>query len=101
MLANSSSQNDHSGFLRFSRELVQVSDVLYNIHDEARIAERVEVDHISEGAVGECGTEDRNVVLHGASSARVPGGHAEDIYSLCTPSNIQIPHCLSPCLASE
>ena len=39
VLANAASQNDHPRLLGFSRELVQVSDVLNDVHNEAGIAE--------------------------------------------------------------
>lgn len=71
MLANATSQNNHSCFLGFSRELIKVPDVLNDVHNEAGIAEGVEVYHISEGSVCERRTEDRDIVLCEADSARV------------------------------
>ena len=48
MLAYSASEDDHTSLLRRTRKLVQVSDVFYDVDDEAWVAEGVEVDHVPE-----------------------------------------------------
>ena len=63
MFADSASQDDHARLLRLPRQLVEVADVLDDVDNEAGIAERVEVDHISQRAVSQCWAKNGYIVL--------------------------------------
>ena len=95
VFADATTENNHTSLLRFSRELVQVADILNDVYYETRVLERMEVYHVSQRSIGKRGAEDRNVVLIVIGSVcnhQIP----DEVYSLCTPSSIQIPRCLSP-----
>lgn len=71
MLAYSSTENNHSSFSRLSRELIECTDVAHDIHNQSRITEGVEVDHISQRTVSKRRTKDRNIVLEGFVQHRI------------------------------
>jgi hypothetical protein len=43
VFTHSTSEDHHPGFSGGTRELVQITDILYNVDDEARRPERVEI----------------------------------------------------------
>lgn len=51
VLANASSQDDHACFLRLARQLVESTDIMHYVQYESWRAERVEVDHVSNGTI--------------------------------------------------
>jgi hypothetical protein len=63
MLTDPSPQDDHSRLLRPDAQVVQPPDIAYDVDDEPRVLVRVEIDHVAQGAVGQGGAEDRDVVL--------------------------------------
>ena len=82
MFANAASKNDHSSLLGFSGQFIQITDVLHDINNQARISEGVEVYHIPKRTVRESGTEDRYVVLCNSSrSAPVCARMRKNVYS--------------------
>ena len=64
MFAYATTKNDHARFLRYPRQLVESANIVYDVHYQAWVFERVEIDHIPERSVRERRTEHRNVVLH-------------------------------------
>ena len=48
MLAHATTKNDHARFLRSPRQFIESADIAYNVHYQAWVLERVEVDHISQ-----------------------------------------------------
>ena len=64
MLAHAATENDHARFLRFPGQLVESADVAYNVHNQARVLERVKVDHIPKRSICQGRTEHWDIVLN-------------------------------------
>ena len=62
MLHHTTTEYDHATFAGLDRDRVQPANVLCNVHNQAWRAEGVHVDHVTERAVGQCGTEYGNIV---------------------------------------
>lgn len=67
MFANPSTKHNHAGLSRFPGHFIEITNVLYDINDKARLSKGVEVDHVSNRTVGEGRTEYRYIVLKVAS----------------------------------
>ena len=65
MLADSTAQNDHAGFLGLDAQVVEPANVTDQIDDQAWILVRVEIEHITQAAVRQGRTKDGNAVLQG------------------------------------
>ena len=63
MLDDSTSEYDHATFLGSQRAVIEQTDVLHQVDDEASLSPSVEVHDVAEGSVSEGGAEDRNFVL--------------------------------------
>ena len=63
MFAHSTTKNYHPGFPGPTSELVQITDVLHDVDYETRRPERVEIHHVTERTVSECGAEHGDVIL--------------------------------------
>lgn len=64
MLAHPSPQDDHSRALGLDAHVIEAADVFNNVDDHrGRRLVRVKVEHVAEGAVGERGAEDGDVIL--------------------------------------
>lgn len=98
VLADTPAKNDHTRLDGCTSELIQGSNIANYVQDETRRLERMEVDHISDGAIRQGGTEDGDVVLQQAQQCV---RERKDSYSLYTPSSIQTPRCRSPSLGGE
>ncbi len=70
MLTDTPAKDDHAGFDGRTGEFIQGSNIANYIYDEARRLERMEVDHISNGAIRQGWTEYGNVVLQQIQHAR-------------------------------
>ena len=63
MLADATAQDDHPCLFRPSCLFVDLTDVARDVNDQSWAAERVEIDHVSDGTVCQRRTEDGDVVL--------------------------------------
>ena len=63
VLNDAAAQNNHATALGLEGAIVQQADVLHEVHDEARLTPRVEVDNVAQRAVSEGRTEDGDLVL--------------------------------------
>lgn len=69
---HTSTKNDLASLLGAQGNLVNATDILDNIEDEAGVDEGMEEDHIANRAIGDGGTEDGNIVLETARGKREP-----------------------------
>ncbi len=63
VFANSTTQNDHPSFFRVHGQIVQPPDVSNDIDDQSWVFIRVEIQHVTQGAICESGTEYWDIVL--------------------------------------
>ena len=63
MLDDASSKDDHTAFLCLQRAIIQKSNVLNKINDEALLAPRLEENDIAKGSIREGRAEDGDIVL--------------------------------------
>ena len=90
MLADATAQDDHPCLFRPSCLLVDLTDVARDVNDQSWAAERVEINHVSDGTVCQRRTEDGDVVLENTVSD-IPCQVVKDVYSLCRPSSTRTP----------
>ena len=70
MFAHSSTKDDHPCLFGGPRQLVEASDILHDVDHKSRVPERVEIDHVSKGAICQRRAEHRNVILGGQARRR-------------------------------
>ena len=63
MFDDTTSKDDHSRFLCPQCSIIQQSDILYQVHDKARVLVRIEEDDVTKGSICKGRAKDRDVIL--------------------------------------
>ena len=63
MLDHASSKDNHATFLRSQGTIVELSNILNEVNDEALLTPSIKIDDISKCTISEGRTVDRNIIL--------------------------------------
>ena len=82
MLADTPTKDDHARLYGSTSVFVQCSDVANDVQNQTGRPERMEVDHISDGAIRQRGTKNRDIVLWQSSAERARERRNDDVFTL-------------------